>query len=79
MKKEQILHHPKVQNWKEWEKGNMSRCYLSLKGYRGSWAGDRNTKVYWDNNSNTLEILRGKGLTSTGFEESLQALQAFQE
>jgi hypothetical protein len=74
MNKEELLKKEEIQGWKEWEKGGMTRCYLTLKGQNKSWAGDRNAKVYWDNQSNELVIQRGKGLTSEAFEKSLQSL-----
>ena len=54
---------------------NDRRVYVNLVGFDRSFAGDRNTKVFFDPKTGWNADL-GKGTTSRKFYDSLEALRA---
>lgn len=74
--KQRILESGEVINYKEWERGALSRTYLTLKGQQRSYRGDNSCQVYFDNHSQELVVKYGKGRTSNSMDDSIEAIQA---
>lgn len=74
---EKVLSSKEVKKFNVWEKGNVRRIYITLKGVQRSFRGDNNFKVYIEDA--TLKTQSGKGITSNLFDESLEAFQNYVE
>ena len=62
---------PMIAGANEWR----DRVYITLKGNGGTFAGERNAKV-WISRDAKLTVERGKGLTSSEWDSQLRDLQA---
>lgn len=69
-----LERHPSVYTTSLWERGQLQRTYLNLRGAKSNFAGDRSMKIYFDHNTGELICERGKGTISGEFHESLSAL-----
>jgi hypothetical protein len=50
------------------------RIYINLKGNGGNYAGERSAKIFVKNNK--INVERGKGLTTSEWEQQLRDLSA---
>lgn len=62
---------PGILGANEWR----DRIYINVRGNGGSFAGERNSKV-WMDASGKLNVERGRGMTSREWDGNLEAFRA---
>lgn len=68
---EQIRQQPQVASANEWK----TRIYINVRGNGSNFAGERNSKIWIENNKLTFE--RGKGTCSSVWGDNRLALMAW--
>lgn len=74
----EIMFHPSVESYNTFcpvANGKINRTYLNLHGCRKDYRGDKNTKVFIDNNTGKIYYKQGKGICSSEFVASLEELK----